>query len=222
MKVWVLAFALCASSVLFQSQANAQAVTGTVVGTISDSSGALVSGAQVTITDVGTGTNRSATTDASGYYAFPNLPPGTYSVRVQEQGFSSKQQYGIALLVNSTARVDFTSQPGQVTETITVTGAPPLLQTDTAKTGATLSAKQAEDLPLGNNRNFQNLINLVPGATRAEFNHSRFFNPQNSLNSQVNGQSSLGNNFQIEGVNDNEPGYCRSMFHQLRRFNKWM
>ncbi len=204
MKVWVLAFALCASSVLFQSQANAQAVTGTVVGTISDSSGALVSGAQVTITDVGTGTNRSATTDASGYYAFPNLPPGTYSVRVQEQGFSSKQQDGIALLVNSTERVDFTIQPGQVTETITVTGAPPLLQTDTAKTGATLSAKQAEDLPLGNNRNFQNLINLVPGATRAEFNHSRFFNPQNSLNSQVNGQSSLGNNFQIEGVNDNE------------------
>src|SRR6185312_17412758 len=80
----------------------------------------------------------------------------------------------------------------------------PLLQTDTAKTGATLTAAQASQLPLGNNRNFQNLLNLVPGATRSEFNHSRFFNPQNSLNNQVNGSSSLANNFQFEGVNDNE------------------
>ncbi len=204
MKIASLAIAVCSFAIFFGTQADGQAVSGTVVGTVSDSSGGLVSGAQVTITDVGTGTSRSAATDTSGYYAFPNLPPGTYSVRVQEQGFSSKQRDDIAVLVNSTERVDFTIQPGQVTETVTVTGAPPLLQTDTAKTGATLSAKQAEDLPLGNNRNFQNLINLVPGATRAEFNHSRFFNPQNSLNSQVNGQSSLGNNFQIEGVNDNE------------------
>ena len=174
------------------------------MGTISDSSGGLIPGAQVTITDVDTGTTRSATTDANGYYAFPNLPPGTYQVRVQKEGFSSAQQDGIALLVNSTARVNLSISPGRVTETITVNAAPPLLQTDTAKTGDTFSSKQGDQLPLGNSRNFQNLINLVPGATPAQFNHSRFFNPQNSLNNQINGQSSLGNNFQIEGVNDNE------------------
>ncbi len=100
--------------------------------------------------------------------------------------------------------MDLTLQPGQVTETVTVNTAPPLLQTDTARTGATLDARQAVELPLGTGRNFQNLVNLVPGATRAEQNHSRFFNPQNSLNNQINGQSSMGNNYQIEGVNDNE------------------
>src|SRR5579863_5776673 len=195
------AFALMTIS---QLCAHAQAVNGTVVGTITDSSGALVTGAHVTITDTGTGTTRTADTDANGYYAFPNLPPGTYEVKVLKEGFASARQEGIALLVNSTARVDLKLNPGQVTETITVSTAPALLQTDTAKTGDTLSAKQGEQLPLGNNRNFQNMINLVPGATPAQFNHSRFFNPQNSLNNQVNGQSSLGNNFQIEGVNDNE------------------
>ncbi|MGH9584731.1 MAG: carboxypeptidase regulatory-like domain-containing protein [Bryobacteraceae bacterium] len=179
-------------------------MNGTVVGTITDATGAAVRGAQVTITDVRTNTSRSTKTDGQGFYTFPNLPPATYEVKAQESGFSTAQRSGIALLVNSTERVDLSLQPGQVTETITVTGAPPILQTDTARTGATLSARQAAQLPLGTNRNFQNLINLVPGATRAEYHHSNFFNPQNSLNNQVNGQSSLGNNFQIEGVNDNE------------------
>ncbi len=74
--------------------------------------------------------------------------------------------------VNSTQRANLTLQTGQVTETVTVSTAPPLLQTDTAKTGATLSARQAVQLPLGNGRNFQNLVNLVPGATRSATNHS--------------------------------------------------
>lgn len=182
----------------------AQAVNGTVVGTVTDASGGTVAGAQVTITDPALGVSRSAKTDNSGNYTFPNLPPGTYTVKVQKEGFSAAQQEGIALQVNSTQRANLTLQTGQVTETVTVSTAPPLLQTDTAKTGATLSARQAVQLPLGSGRNFQNLVNLVPGATRAASNHSAFFNPQVSLNNQINGQSSLGNNYQIEGVNDNE------------------
>ena len=204
MKLLRLASALCVLVFLSQLCLYAQAVNGTVVGTVKDASGGVVPGAQVTITNTGTSTSRSATTDANGYYTFPNLAPGTYAVKVQKEGFASAQQEGVALLVNSTARVDMTLQPGQVTETVTVSTAPPLLQTDTARTGATLSSRQAEQLPLGNGRNFQNLVNLVPGATPAQFNHSRFFNPQNSLNNQINGQSSMGNNYQIEGVNDNE------------------
>jgi len=204
MKSLRLTCAVFALVVLCQVCAYAQAVNGTVVGTVKDASGAVVPTAQVTIINTGTSTSRSATTDGNGYYTFPDLAPGTYEVKVQKQGFSTAQQAGVALLVNSTARVDLTLQTGQVSETITVNTAPPLLQTDTARTGGTLSARQAEQLPLGNGRNFQNLVDLVPGATRAQFNHSSFFNPQNSLNNQVNGQSSLGNNYQIEGVNDNE------------------
>lgn len=201
-----LRFACAAGALafLFQICVYAQAVNGTVVGTIKDESGAVVPDAQVSITETSTNVSRSVNTDANGYYSFPNLPPGNYSVKVAKQGFATAQQADVPLNVNSTVRVDLQLRPGQVTETVNVASTLPLLQTDTAKTGGTLTSVQAEQLPLGNNRNFQNLLNLVPGATRADFNHSRFFNPQNSLNNEVNGTSSLGNNFQFEGVNDNE------------------
>ncbi len=181
-----------------------QAVNGTVVGTVTDSTGGTVQGAQVTITEVSTNLSRSATTDTSGFYSFPALVPGTYRVRVEKTGFATVQRPEVPVTVNSTVRVDVELAPGQVTQTISVESTIPLLQTDTAKTGSTLTSVQAEQLPLGTNRNFQNLLNLVPGSTPAQFNHSRFFNPQNSLNNQVNGTSSLANNFQFEGVNDNE------------------
>src|SRR5579883_328665 len=196
--------AACALDLLIQIFAYVKAVNGTIVGTITDETGAVVPGAQVTITETSTNASRSAATDGNGYFSFPDLPPGGYSVKVAKQGFATAQRTDVPLGVNSTVRVDLQLRPGQVTETVNVSTALPVLQTDTAKTGDTLSAVQAEQLPLGNNRNFQNLLNLVPGATRTEFNHSRFFNPQNSLNNQVNGTSSLGNNFQFEGVNDNE------------------
>ena len=197
---------ICALCVLLLAGevADAQAVSGTVVGTVTDATGATVPAAQVTITNLGTNMNRSLSTDANGYYAFPNLPPGNYKVRVEKQGFATVERTDVPLLVNSTVRVDLSLQPRQLKETVNVAATTPLLQTETAKTGTTLTSVQTEQLPLGNNRNFQNLLNLVPGATRSEFNHSRFFNPQNSLNSQVNGSSSLANNFQFEGVNDNE------------------
>lgn len=204
MKIVRAICAMCVFVLLAQVSANAQAVTGTVVGTVTDATGAVLPASTVTITNVGTNTSRSIATDANGYFTFPNLPPGNYKVRVEKQGFATAERSGVPLSVNSTVRVDLSLQPGQVTETINVASTLPLLQTDTAKTGATLTAAQASQLPLGNNRNFQNLLNLVPGATRSEFNHSRFFNPQNSLNNQVNGSSSLANNFQFEGVNDNE------------------
>ncbi|MBV9084281.1 MAG: carboxypeptidase regulatory-like domain-containing protein, partial [Acidobacteriaceae bacterium] len=198
---------MCAIGVLIllvKASTYAQAVNGTVVGTITDETRAVVPEAQVTITEANTNVSRAATTDANGYYSFPNLPPGSYNVKVARQGFAAAQRTGVPLEVNTTVRVDLQVRPGEVNQTINVESTLPLLQTDTAKTGGTLTSVQAEQLPLGNNRNFQNLLNVVPGATRAEFNHSRFFNPQNSLNNEVNGTSSLGNNFQFEGVNDNE------------------
>lgn len=101
-------------------------------------------------------------------------------------------------------RVDLSLQPGKVTQEVVVKAAEPLLQTDSSDTGARLETQQVEQLPLGTNRNFQSLLVLTPGAVGHDYNHSNFFNPQNSLTSEVNGTSSLTNNFQIEGVNDNE------------------
>ena len=186
------------------SPAAGQAVNGNLVGTITDSSGAVVAGAKVTITETRENVSRPATTNDSGFYSFPDVPPGVYKVTVEKQGFKTIVRNEVGVSVSTTVHVDLSLQPGAVNETITVEVTLPPLQTDNAQTGGRLAAGEVEDLPVNNGRNFQNLLDLVPGTTRAEFNHSVFFNPQGSRNSEVNGTSSLSNNFQIEGVNDNE------------------
>ncbi len=183
----------------------AQAVNGSFVGTVTDTSGAVVPDAKVTITETTQNVSRIVTTDANGDYSLPNVPPGTYRIAVEKQGFATAVRTGIALSVNSTERVDMTLRAGAVSQTVEVTATLPLLQTETAQTGGTVTTQQVSLLPSGTNRNFQNLVLLIPGSNgSADYNHSRFFNAQNTLNTEVNGTSSLGNNFQIQGVNDNE------------------
>jgi len=188
----------------FSAPVTGQAVNATMLGTVADSSGAAVSGAKVTITEVKTGVSRSTTTNEDGNYQFPDLPPGQYEVAVEQQGFKKAVRSGVDVLVNSDVRVNISLQPGTVQQTVEVIADVPILQTDRADVGAKLETRQVVDLPLGNNRNFQNLINLVPGATRAHRVHSEFFNSQDSLSTEVNGQTRLFNNLQIEGVDDNE------------------
>jgi hypothetical protein len=120
--------------------------------TVTDATGAVVANAQVTALETGTGSSRTAQTNASGNYTFPNVAPGNYT----------------------STRVDIQLQLGDVTQSVEVTGAPPLLQTDRADTGRKIDTVQTANLPLGTNRNFQNLLNLVPGTTRANFQHSTF------------------------------------------------
>lgn len=184
-----------------------QAVNGSIVGTITDSTGAVVPESQVTITDVSKNISRSATTDSSGYYSFPDVSPGVYKLSAGKEGFATVVRDQMVVGVNTTVRADLALQVGQVTQQINVTETVPLMQTETAETGATVNSQQLATLQLGGegaSRNFQQLLTMIPGASGADFNHSRFFNPQNSLNTEVNGTSSMTNNFQIEGVNDNE------------------
>ncbi len=182
----------------------AQAVNGTLLGTVTDASGASVPNVKVTLTETNTGVTKTATTNDSGNYNFQDLPPGTYSVTCEVTGFKKVTRTGIALQVNTISRVDMVLQPGNVSETIEVSAQAAVLQTETATTGSQMSAVQTENLPLGTNRNFQNLLNLVPGTTRASFQHSQFFNATSSLQTQVNGQMRMGNNYQIEGIDNNE------------------
>ena len=181
-----------------------QAVNATLLGTVSDSSGAVVVGARVTITEMKTGFRRSAATNDSGNYEFAHLPPGHYEVAVDREGFRRAVRGGVDALVNSDVRVDLALQPGATTETTTVSAETPILQTDRADTGRKIEERQVEELPLAYNRNFQGLLNLVPGTTRGHREHSSFFNAQDSLRTEVNGQSGLANNLQFEGVDDNE------------------
>jgi hypothetical protein len=181
-----------------------QAVNATLLGTVTDTSGGVVPAAKVTVTEINTGVARSGQTNESGNYTFPDLAPGQYAVAVELQGFKKENRKDIALIVNSSTRVDIQLTPGNVTETVEVTGAPPLLQTDRADTGAKLETIQTASLPLGTNRNYQSLLNLVPGTTRASFQHSQFFNAASSLQTEVNGQMRMGNSYQVEGIDNNE------------------
>ena len=111
---------------------------------------------------------------------------------------------GIRLAVNTSIRVDLALAVGELAETVTVSGETPLLQTDRTDTGRTLESIQVTAMPLSFNRNFQGMMATVPGASRPYKPHSEFFNSQDSLSSEVNGQSRLANNVLIEGLDNNQ------------------
>jgi len=184
--------------------AYSQAVNATLLGTVTDSTGAVVPNAKVTITEVTTNIVSTRQSNESGYYSFPDLPPGSYSVAVEAPGFKKELRRDITVLVDTNTRVDIQLQPGALTETIEVSGAPPMLQADSAEVGEKIQTILIENAPLGVNRNFQSLLNLVPGVAPAQFQHSQFFNAESSLQTEVNGQMREGNNFMIEGTDDNE------------------
>src|SRR5215471_2724860 len=154
--------------------AHAQAVNATLLGTVTDISGGTIAGAKVTITEVNTGIIHNGQTNDSGNYTFPDMPPGSYSVTVEAAGFKKEVRKDIDVLVNTSTRVDIQLQPGSVSETIEVTGAPPMLQTDRADTSEKIQTVVLEEAPLGVNRNFQSLLNLVPGTAPVQFQHSQF------------------------------------------------
>ncbi|MEO6235429.1 MAG: carboxypeptidase-like regulatory domain-containing protein, partial [Vicinamibacterales bacterium] len=183
--------------------AAAQAVSGGLVGNLSDQGGLALPGATVTITETSTNITKSATTSENGSYTFASLKDGTYKVVGELAGFKKIVRDGVVVAVNQTVRVDLKLEVGAIEESITVKGETPLLQTDRSDTGRLIESKMVTDLPLSFNRNFQSLLVTVPGATRPHRDHSAFFNSQDSLSTEVNGQSRLANNTMIEGVDDN-------------------
>lgn len=185
--------------------AYAQKVDGTIVGTVHDSTGAAIPKATILITNSTTGVAHTVESDDQGNFSAPDLPPGTYTVLAKSAGFGSKVHSGVLLGVATTTRVDSTLAPGETTETVTINASEtPIIQADTAETGRDLGIAPVSQLPLSNGRNFQSLLNTVPGAGYAVKDHSTFFNPQQSMSSTVNGNSSLYNTFDIEGINDNQ------------------
>ncbi|MBS1822750.1 MAG: TonB-dependent receptor [Acidobacteria bacterium] len=202
-RLWmVLSVALCLAALPLASRA--QAVNATLLGTVQDTTGATINNAKVTATNTATSTVYESVTNSAGNYTIPNLPPGTYSVAVVAQGFKKETHQNIAVLINTATRADFDLAPGSVSEEVMVTTAPPLLQTDRADISTKLEAHQIDNLPMTTNRNFQSLLNLVPGTSPATFQHSQFFNSQGSLQTQVNGSPRMGNLYQIEGIDDDE------------------
>ncbi len=188
--------------VLFTIPASGQTSNGTILGTITDSSHAVMANVQVALTDTGTNTRRTESTNTTGYFVFSNLAPGTYRVDVEQPGFQKTVRSDIGLDANTTVRVDLQMTPGAVTETVDVTSEAPVLKTDRADTGGQISSGTLDTMPMLHNRNYQSLLEIVPGVQKSYRDHSAFFNSQEHLQSVVNGLDHR-NNYMIEGLDNN-------------------
>jgi hypothetical protein len=181
----------------------AQTVTATLLGTVADSSGAIISEASIVVTETNTNAVRTTPTNRSGLYVFADLDPGTYRVEIAHPGFKKVVRSGIELTPNSTARVNFDLTPGVVTEVVDVSETTPILQTDRTDIGGSIEKQQIQAMPLPFNRNYQGLLMLMPGVGRPFRPNSQFYNSQDSLSNRVNGQGRQSNNFQLEGLDNN-------------------
>jgi len=200
----MLAFVLVLFALSFSHSSFGQAVNATLVGTITDASGATVASAKIMATEVATGLISQSVTNESGNFTFPNMQPGTYSLTAEAKGFKKETHQNIDLPTNTTTRVDFSLAAGSTSETVEVTTAPPVLQTDRADISTNLGQRQIADLPLSSGNSFQSLLNTVPGMAPVVFNNSQFFNANNDLSVNSNGQSSYVNLYQIEGIDDDQ------------------
>jgi Carboxypeptidase regulatory-like domain len=145
-------------------QLNAQA-TAAISGTVTDSSGAVISDTLVQAKNTGTGINSTTTSDAQGRFRFPDLTIGSYEIQASKTGFSTELRKGVTLTVGSQAVLDFQLPVGQQTQTVTVEGQVSQVETQSSAVGALVESKQIRDLPL-NGRNFTQLITLAPGVTQ--------------------------------------------------------
>src|SRR5438128_5152825 len=163
MKV-VLVGSVCVLLFLVSVPVFSQGNTGRILGSVTDATGAVIGGVRVTVTDVDRGTSRVLVTDEAGAYNAPSLPPGTYRVGAELTGFKTVERPNIVLEVGRELKVDFTLEPGAISEKVTVTDEAPMVETANAVLGGTLQPGTIADLPL-NGRNFMNLLQLRPGVT---------------------------------------------------------
>ena len=189
----ISAFAVL-SGVLFTPKPGwAQGFYGSINGRVVESTGNLLPGVAVTLTNSTTGVATQGKTNGDGVYSFPNLQPGTYQLTFAKDGFKTGSRGSIDVQVAAVVRVDMTLEVGTITETVQVSGGSPALQTENASLGATIEGRAVTDMPL-NGRNVYGLVGLVPGAV-----------PQNGTQQSPSGQNVFGaGNFSIGGGGANQ------------------
>jgi hypothetical protein len=211
--------ALCALT----TPALGQEVTASIVGTITDPSGAPINGASVTATDTERGTIWTAKTNESGGYNLTRIPIGTYKLQVVSQGFQITNFPPFTLVLNQTARLDAQMKVGSVSETVEVSGVSPILQTQSTEVSTLIDANTNVSLPLAS-RNYLQLTLLAPGATNVDPSGMR--TPQNMLSSgrpYINGNREQANEYLVDGIlnsedKNNETGYQPSV-DAIQEFN---
>jgi hypothetical protein len=178
----------------------AQILYGGVVGVVRDSTGSRIPGATVTIVNKDTNLTRETTSDAEGNYTVGNVLPGPYDVKVSLQGFREAVRANVPVTIGQIARVDVALELGVLTETVTVTSSAELLQTDVADVHTELKASDLNAMPLNRFRNYQALMNLVPGTTPMAFGNAETDTPARSLATNVNGQANTNNSTRTDGA----------------------
>ena len=199
---WVLrtSLAIAASIMLLSSvPLHAQVDTGTVVGTVTDASGAVIGAATVTLTNEGTNASLSTTVGSDGGYTFTPVRIGSYKITATAQGFQTTEQHNIVVNVGASVLINFTLKPGQVTETVEVTTTTPVLATQDASVGQVINSRNVNNLPL-NGRNFTFLAQLAAGVnspqadTRGNAASGAF---------SANGSRPSQNNYLLDGIDNN-------------------
>src|SRR6266568_4489430 len=202
-----LALALFAcASLLLNVPASAQSVYGSIFGTVSDKTGAVISNATITVKDEAKGTVVTVTSNDSGDYNVPHLIPDTYSLKVVAKGFKPFQTNGISVAADTAPRIDPTMEVGSDTGTTVEVNAEtqPELKTDKADVSTVFDQQQVSSLPIGD-QNFTNLQLLLPGAQVLGWSHAATENPQGSKQIQVDGQAFGGTAFELDGTDNEDP-----------------
>lgn len=185
----------------------AQVLYGSLTGNVTDPSNAPVSGARVEALNLATGVSYQAKTDSSGIYRFVEVLPGTYKITISATNFAGAAVEDIRVTVNAITRANAQLQVAQVKQTVTVTTELPLLQTDRTDVRSDLTSTEVQNLPSVSSEgaSFQGLYKVIPGFSLPMENNSAGGNPQRAMTSNVNGQSTQGNNTTIDGVQDAYP-----------------
>ena len=197
--------AVVVASLSLPTTARAQAVYGSIAGTIEDSTGAALPGVNVTITSVERKTADTVVTNGSGNYSKDRLLPGTYSVKAELSGFRPALVSAAKVNVDTQTKVDLKLDVGAMTEAVEVTAAQgQLLKTDRADVATTFESREITDLPVID-RNFTKFILLTPGTQQQSWGHAASENPQGSAQTVVNGQTFSGTGYQLDGTENRDP-----------------
>jgi hypothetical protein len=180
--------------------AHAQILYGSLVGNVADQNGAVLPGVSVSITNTGTGLKLDTITDATGSYIFRNLLPGEYDMTLSLKGFKEMRQSAIIVSAGNPKRMDVALQVGASQETVTVTADAATLKTEKSDLNTEINSVQVTSLPLNQYRNYQSLLNLVPGATPVQFQNAEIDTPGRSLRTWVNGTQPNSNTTRVDGA----------------------
>jgi outer membrane receptor protein involved in Fe transport len=198
----VLFTILCALAL--PAPAAAQAVYGSIGGSVKDPSGAVLPGVTVNIISLGRKTTDTVVTNDAGLFVKERLLPGEYRVEAELPSFKTAVVQRVEVGVDSQARIDITLEVGQVSDEVTVTGGATLLTTDRADVATRFDSRQITDLPVLD-RNFTKFLLLTPGTQQLQWQHAASENPQGSTQTMVNGQHFSGTGYQLDGTENRDP-----------------